>query len=149
LQCLEVSKHDKGEQMKSPIFKSELKVFLGLMFVAALVSLAFINYAQSEQSETLTHANSAQLQNQAELNAELATKQLLAQHLDISLAKVQSEATLKQLGVSESLAAEIILALEDRYEISLFESKGFDLNVTVASLVNEVEEARHSETAGM
>jgi acyl carrier protein len=135
--------------MKSPIFKSELKVFLGLMFVAALVSLAFINYAQSEQSETLTHANSAQLQNQAELNAELATKQLLAQHLDISLAKVQSEATLKQLGVSESLAAEIILALEDRYEISLFESKGFDLNVTVASLVNEVEVARHSETAGM
>lgn len=131
----------------SPIFKSEFKVFLGLMFVAVMVTLAFMNYAQSEQ--TIVQTPSVEQQDQSDLAPVDATKLLLAQHLDVSLAKIKSEVSLRQLGASESTAAEIILALEDRYNISLFESKGFDLNITVASLVHAVEDARHSETAGM
>lgn len=133
----------------SPIFKSEFKVFLALMFVAVIVTLAFMNYAQSEQVSTVVKTQSTPEPVQSHLAPEVATKLLLAQHLDVSLNKIQSEVSLRQLGASESAAAEIILALEDRYNISLFESKGFDLNITVASLVHAVEDARHSQPVGM
>ena len=134
--------------MQSPIFKSEFKVFLGLMFVAGLVTLGFLKFAHSDDQTPVA----VQAQPAAELSEvapDVATKLLLAQHLDVTLAKVQSEVTLKQLGASDSTAAEIILALEDRYDISLFENKGFDLNITVASLVHAVEDARHSQPMGL
>lgn len=135
--------------MKSPIFKSEFKVFLGLMLVAGLVTLGFLKFAHSEQAPVVVKAQSVVEENQSNLAPDVATKLLLAQHLDISLAKVNGEVSLRQLGASESAAAEIILALEDRYDISLFENKGFDLNITVASLVHAVEDARHSQSVGM
>lgn len=128
----------------SPIFKSEFKVFLGLMFVAIMVTLAFMNYAQSEQ--TIVQTPSVEQQDQSDLAPINATKLLLAQHLDVSLAKIKSEVSLRQLDASESTAAEIILALEDHYNISLFESKGFDLNITITSLVHAVKDTKHSET---
>jgi acyl carrier protein len=133
----------------SPIFKSEFKVFLGLMFVAGVVTLAFMNYAQSDQAPAAAETQPAVEQYQSDLTPDVATKLLLAQHLDISIAKIRSEVSLRQLGASESAAAEIILALEDRYGISLFENKGFDLNITVASLVHAVDHARHSQSVGM
>ena len=136
--------------MQSPIFKSEFKVFLGLMFVAGLVTIGFLKFAHSNnQVPVSAQVQSAAEQEQSFLAPETVTKLLLAQHLEITLARVQSEVTLRQLGASDSTAAEIILALEDRYDISLFENKGFDLNITVASLVHAVENARHSQTAGL
>ena len=135
--------------MKSPIFKSEFKVFLGLMLVAAVVTLGFIKLAHSEQNQKHTKSETLLEQNTSQLNIEAATKLLLAQYLDVSLNQIQNNLTLKQLGLNESAAAEIILALEDRYEISLFENKGFDLNVTVAKLVHEIEQTKQTVTAGL